>query len=109
MFYFMFLQRDMIKLKFVAALRSGKYKQTEGVFYDPETKCYCASGVLGKVLGFSDSQLGNGGVQDSNIAKDAGVTWMTVDNIICSNDMGSSFDDIANEIMTGELEWVYRD
>lgn len=35
-----------IKNKWIKALRSGKYKQTEGRLYDPETKGFCCLGVL---------------------------------------------------------------
>lgn len=33
------------KDKWVAALRSGEYKQGTGVLYNPDTDCYCCLGV----------------------------------------------------------------
>ena len=35
-----------IKTKWIAALRSGKYKQVTGTLYDPKTKGFCCLGVL---------------------------------------------------------------
>ena len=45
------------KKKWVAALRSGKYKQARGVLYDEYNKGYCCLGVSGKVCGYPDSEL----------------------------------------------------
>lgn len=35
-----------VKAKWLEALRSGKYKQTQDVLYSPETKGFCCLGVL---------------------------------------------------------------
>lgn len=39
-----------IKRKWVAALESGEYKQTQNRLYDPATKGFCCLGVLQHVL-----------------------------------------------------------
>lgn len=39
-----------IKEKWVAALRSGEYKQAEGILYDPKQRSYCCLGVLCKIV-----------------------------------------------------------
>jgi len=38
------LPKDFAK-KWIAALRSGKYKQGSGKYYDSKLDCYCAMGV----------------------------------------------------------------
>lgn len=39
-----------IKRKWVAALESGQYKQTQCTLYDPATKGFCCLGVLQHIL-----------------------------------------------------------
>ena len=51
--------------KWLAALRSGKYKQTDGTLYNPEDDGYCCLGVACRVeypLSYleSDSDINNG-------------------------------------------------
>lgn len=44
-------QQKENRAKWVKALRSGKYKQGEGVLFDKKTKAYCCLGVLCNVAG----------------------------------------------------------
>jgi len=47
------------KAKWIAALRSGEYKQGRGKMYNKEDDSYCCLGVLQKVLD-GDKQIGCG-------------------------------------------------
>lgn len=43
--------------KWIAALRSGQYKQYQGRLYNKETCGYCVLGVLGETMGIGDNIL----------------------------------------------------
>lgn len=45
------------KAKWVAALRSGEYKQGVGLLFNLEKDSYCCLGVISKVCGVSNDQL----------------------------------------------------
>jgi O-succinylbenzoate synthase len=47
------------KEKWVAALRSGKYKQTEGHLYDLDNDGFCCIGVAANICGVSKDKLNN--------------------------------------------------
>lgn len=40
-----------LKTKWLAALRSGEFKQGQGKLHDPATEAYCCLGVLCKIMG----------------------------------------------------------
>lgn len=45
------------KEKWIKALRSGKYKQTDGALYDKKEDGYCCLGVAGSICGVPDKTL----------------------------------------------------
>jgi len=51
-----------IKKRWVAALRSGKYKQRNEFLYDSEDNSYCCLGVLGSICNVSKRVLDNVGM-----------------------------------------------
>lgn len=46
-----------VKTAWVAALRSGEYKQGDGYLYNPANDSYCCLGVLCRVLGSEDGDI----------------------------------------------------
>jgi hypothetical protein len=45
------------KEKWIAALRSGEYKQAKGTLYDPHTDSFCCIGVAGHLCGVDKERL----------------------------------------------------
>lgn len=102
-----------IKKTWVAALRSGKYKQCEGTLYDPDGKSFCCLGVLQhKLLNGNVEVDGNGytGKCDTEILsapslafykKFPGTGWIKnnqADLIEMNDHEGADFEQIANYI-----------
>lgn len=97
---------ETIKAKWVAALRSGKYKQGFG-FLNYRDK-YCCLGVLCDVIDSSKWLLGVNGLQSYNsqtqkltdeMLKTVGLDVKTQRTLITLNDREQrSFDSIANYI-----------
>lgn len=46
-----------LKAKWIKALRSGKYSQSMGMMYEPETAGFCCLGVLCSVAGAKLNQI----------------------------------------------------
>jgi hypothetical protein len=90
-------ERKGHKREFVNALRSGKYKQTFGIFefFDPDEKqnCYCAVGLARMI---KRKELSN-----TKFASDLefyGFNHYDLGDIIQLNDGGKDFQFIANWI-----------
>lgn len=95
-----------LKAKWIAALRSGEYKQAKGVLWDRTNDSYCCHGVLCRVLGKDDeyilANLGMipnfdgypeilrpiNGLDEGDIGR----------HLAALNDTGISFNEIANWI-----------
>ena len=92
--------------KWIAALRSGEYKQGIGELHDTGNNSYCCLGVLCKVM---DSPIKEGqsflsleAQKQANMRTGHG-DFHSPDNLVMLNDSGlASFDDIADII---ETEW----
>jgi hypothetical protein len=91
------------KAKFVAALRSGKYKQGKDYMYNASSDSYCCLGVAGRVCGIDNKIL------DGNaffMPNDNGVVGTQYPDVLMDrwaelagmNDGGDSFDEIADWI-----------
>lgn len=107
--------KKSIAMKWVAALRSGEYKQTKWVLKNAEG--YCCLGVLCKVMGkrFTPSTSGNGmkaclgkiAVLPSKVVEESGMRTCegylnTEQSLVDLNDSGETFSEIADII---EKEW----
>ena len=86
--------------KWVAALRSGRYKQTQGVF--KRHNCYCALGVLHNeingewVLDCNDGWVPDAGLDSYDLT---GIPMEHLDEIVSMNDDdGKTFAEIADYI-----------
>ena len=106
--------KKKLKEKWVAALRSGEYCQTEGSLIDEHG--YCCLGVLCDVAGipqnededFVDRQgcklgnLGSSPAASVNLIKRGGLNGVLSGGVRQSlammNDNGATFDEIADEI-----------
>jgi hypothetical protein len=83
-----------LKAKWVAALRSGKYAQGQGDYFDPETGTYCCLGVLDIVdLGDACTNLHLWGEAESKAGESS-----QLQELIRMNDTGKSFSEIADWI-----------
>ena len=82
-----------LKAKWIAALRSGEYKQTSGDYYSPKTGGYCCLGVLSCVKEGREMREES----CSTLKKDEGNAEL-VSALISMNDSGKSFADIADFI-----------
>lgn len=86
-----------LKAKWVAALRSGEYKQCRQVLHSIATDSFCCMGVLAVV---------SGEITDRAKLADGVFEWATLcgmdsddsTDLASMNDAGKSFDDIANHI-----------
>lgn len=95
-----------LKAKWIAALRSGNYKQGRGRL--KHAGRYCCLGVLGDVMGcqftrhivFKDGiDVGDVGAYHSGfLSKHVGLHLNQQSNLVCMNDGGKSFDEIADWI-----------
>lgn len=101
------------KAKWVEALRSGRYKQGDGMLRTkgPENKAlYCCLGVACRVLGLRPNKVGNfpddSGSGDyagdefptPSQLKKLGLSKLSARSLARLNDDGNSFDDIAKVI-----------
>jgi len=90
-----------IKAKWIAALRSGKYEQTQDVMrrkLDNGKSGYCCLGVLGSIRGASDSSLSRTGGKLSHPAISKLLPLKTRETLAEKNDNGWSFKRIATWI-----------
>lgn len=53
------------KAKWIAALRSGEYKQGQSSLYNPSDDTYCCMGVIGVMLGVDKVSMSNKAYFDS--------------------------------------------
>lgn len=95
---------NMLKLKWVEALRYGGYRQTQGVLNNPDRTAFCCLGVLSKaVLGVTDPQRTEGSydviraVVGSPHADPCGPPDV-VTHLMLMNDDGFTFNEIADFI-----------
>lgn len=88
-----------IKTKWVKALRSGRYKQGDGVLY-ADDKTYCCLGVLCAVQGVSRAKMADASVQYAHaLNKSAGLTKRSQHFLVkCNDDKKWSFARIAKHI-----------
>jgi hypothetical protein len=92
------------KAKWIAALRSGEYKQGRHELYDNVNKTYCCLGVACMIAGAKPNNSGYiasyGGMK--GITKVPvllrGDNGYAVDNLVGMNDRGKSFFEIAKWI-----------
>ena len=59
----------VFKKKWIAALRSGEFKQGIGQVYEDMTDRYCCIGVGGIVCGYSKDAIGRTGILPSGLGK----------------------------------------
>lgn len=87
------------KQRWIAALRSGEYKQGKVFLYTESTDCYCVMGVAGKVLGINKSIMDGVCIptDDRGFPK---YLWISspASEAVIMNDQGSSFLEIADYI-----------
>lgn len=90
-----------LKTKWVVALRSGEYKQGIGTLYNAVNNTYCCLGVLGKVMGLKEVELGTTALLWGLNTKEhfcSPLLGLTETDLATMNDHGSSFSDIADHI-----------
>ena len=91
------LSREM-KRKWVAALRSGKYKQGKHLLYRLNSDSFCCLGVLCHLLGAPKEKLANKGMP-VEIGIFSNVDWVVNGYDLADlNDNGYSFANIAARI-----------
>lgn len=87
------------KQKWVAALRSGEYKQGKTFLYNEHEDCYCVMGVAGLVLGISKSTMSGGCITTSDRGFPQYLSFSSdASEAIVMNDNGKSFSEIADYI-----------
>lgn len=105
--------------KWLAALRSGEYKQAKEVLYNEETNGYCCLGVLqkcisGEIVPDPSAELPDRDWLDSHNIKFIDMyngenlspyIEKTKSHIAIENDNGKSFDQIA-DLIESELEYT---
>lgn len=84
-----------LKTKWVAALRSGKYKQGRGE-YRSDDGCYCALGVLLNVMAHYGWAYSN--------TRRLVAAGLRPDRVIKDNDNGLSFNEIADKVEAGAYD-----
>ncbi len=95
-----------LKHKWLAALRSGKYKQAREALYKPDVRAYCCLGVLCKVAGLkihtqNDSVQGAGenpGEAYEPLTRVLGLPKKMCSSLAYKNDSGATFEEIARII-----------
>ena len=103
---------NQLVMDWIAALRSGEYRQTKGVLY--KNGCYCATGILGLLCGMKPLDESGGGMvyeQDGRRIKrnsylpavvmnaiPTRVRVRIVPNVERRNDRGDTFVQIADYI-----------
>lgn len=100
------------KVKWLAALRSGEYKQGTGKMFDPRTNSYCCLGLAGHVCGIPDEKILGGYFLEENAPKEyppqlivqqySKIPFQTgLGEILYGmNDSGKTFSEIADYIET---------
>lgn len=105
--------------KWLAALRSGEYKQAKEVLYDEETNGYCCLGVLQKCISGEIVLDPSGELPYRDWLDSHGIIFIdmftnnslnpyiekTKSYISTENDNGKSFDKIA-DLIESELEYT---
>jgi hypothetical protein len=89
------------KQKWVAALRSGEYKQGREELFNKRKGCYCCLGVAGKLLGIEESYLlVEGCLPDDPIVPPAiaGYNGAAYELIHLNDGLEKSFSEIADYI-----------
>lgn len=86
-----------LKTKWVAALRSGNYKQGKGVLYSKYQNTFCCLGVLGNIMGISKEYLHGKGLLWAFESKSP-LSSLTESELSRMNDTGSTFSEIADHI-----------
>jgi hypothetical protein len=94
------------KAKWVAALRSGEYKQGSGTMYNPDADCFCCLGVAGVVCGVPLHELRYNAFFTDTESPVAEYGYPTLlcncvkvsGNLVELNDMGAPFSVIADYI-----------
>lgn len=81
-----------IKAKWVKALRSGEYTQTQNRYYSPETGGYCCLGVLSCVM------AGRPMHEEASTQLSSQGMGTLADALVAMNDGGKSFAEIADHI-----------
>lgn len=90
-----------LKAKWVAALRSGKYRQAKEFLYEANGGGYCCLGVLGCVLGIDQETLAYKGNMDGaayNFVYEHINKEQASNLAIRMNDAGVPFSEIADYI-----------
>lgn len=86
------------KEKWLAALRSGKFKQGDGSLFCREDHTYCCLGVLRRVEGLRGSEDSEGEFLKYVQATRLGLTYDTQVKLAKLNDSDTSFPEIADYI-----------
>lgn len=91
------------KQRWVAALRSGEYKQGNFELYNQYTGLFCCLGVAGCVAGASLKAMDLSGVLDSRISSEIpapliGFNELTYELTHLNDGLGKSFSEIADWI-----------
>lgn len=82
--------------KWVAALRSGDYKQADQKYYDRSTDCYCANGVGYKIQGAIFNENGTINSSGPRLIQIPMSLW---EEVVYLNDTnGRTFSEIADWI-----------
>lgn len=92
---------EVIKKKWIKALRSGKYKQgIEGlkIDFEPNGVRYCCLGVLCEVTGNAQNRDMTGLGYPSKGNDFCGLPWAKQQQLAALNDDGKTFEEIAKVI-----------
>lgn len=86
-----------IKANWLAALRSGKYRQGKEMLFDPEERSYCCLGVLRSVHRMRKHAEGDEYIA-VKAAERIGLSFGVQDMLAGFNDSGRTFAEIADWI-----------
>lgn len=88
-----------VKVKWLAALRSGEYQQGRDMLRDPATGALCCIGVLGAIQGEPLAGMNKMGLCGlGGGPRQAGMHMNDLAELAQKNDAGWSFDEIADYI-----------
>jgi hypothetical protein len=73
------------KEKWIAALRSGEYKQGDGMLYDSASNSYCCLGVAGVILGIPESSMEARASIYEELSRRTPKALLTIDNRVGEN------------------------
>lgn len=85
-----------LKAQWLAALRSGKYEQGQGMLRQPIDGTFCATGVLADLIGYDLNRYRYN--IDNAVLKEIGLKPWQAGQIATYNDVGWTFDEIADWI-----------